>query len=63
MIRNPKKGSTYNPVPPPVSRFNEDVRANEIMKAFNDMKDKRRMEVTSLFDLNTFPSSIPKIRK
>lgn len=63
MAKNTKKGSTYNPVPPPVSKFNEDARANQIMKTFNDLKDKKRMEVTSLFDLNTFPSDVPKMKK
>lgn len=63
MAGNNKKNGTYNPVPPSPSNFNKDVRNNEIMAAFNKMKDKTRMEVTSLFDLNTFPSVIPKIKK
>lgn len=63
MATNGKKGSTYNPVPPSPSNFNKDVRNNEIMKAFNNMKDKTRMEITSMFDMNTFPSVIPKMKK
>lgn len=63
MARNGKKSGTYNPVPPPPSRFNEDVNNNKIMKAFNDMKDKNRMEVTAMFDLHTIPSVIPKMKK
>lgn len=63
MARNTKKGGNSNPLPPPVSKFNEDVRANQIMRQFNDMKDKTRMEVTSLFDLNTIPSAVPKMKK
>lgn len=60
---NTKKGGNYNPLPPPVSKFNEDVRANQIMSHFNDIKDKTRMEATSLFDLNTFPSAVSKMKK
>lgn len=63
MANNGKKSGTYNPVPPSPSNFNKDVRNNQIMKVFNDIKDKARMEVTSMFDLNTFPSSIPKMKK
>lgn len=63
-MANGKKGGTSKvPVPPSPSNFNKDVHNNEIMKQFNDMKDKTRMEVTSLFDLSTFPSSIPKMKK
>lgn len=58
-----KKSGTYNPVPPSPSNFNKDVRNNEIMKVFNDIKEKQRMEVVSQFDLNTFPSVLPKMRK
>jgi len=64
MASNGKKGGGYKPSPT-VSHFNEDVRSNEIMKVFNDLQDanKTRMEAKSIFDLNTFPSVIPKMKK
>jgi predicted sugar kinase len=41
---------------------NQDVKNNDIMKAFNDMKEKNRVEITSLFDLNLLPSTVPDIK-
>lgn len=52
---NYKKSGGYVPSPTP-SNFNRDVRNNEIMKKFNDMKEKTRVELTSLYDTNTFPA-------
>lgn len=57
-----KKGGIVNIVPPTPSNFNKDVRANAILKTFNDIKDKKRMEVTSFFDLhNNGTATIPSV--
>jgi len=49
-------------VPPPVSKFNEDVRANQVLKYFNDSLDKNRMEITDQLNESTYPSVIPDMK-
>ena len=46
---------------PSVANFNRDPHAGEVLKYFNDIKDKKRMEMVALLDENTFPSVIPKM--
>jgi len=62
-MKNPqRKSGTYNPIPPSVSKMNKDQRNNDIMKVFNDIKDKTRMEITDQFNMNTFPSPVPNMK-
>jgi len=58
-MSNKRKG----PVLPPTPSKNQDVKNNQIMKIFNDIKDKERMEIVSRFDIHTFPSVPCKIKK
>lgn len=60
---NTQKKGNKTFVPPSVPDMNKDVRANSILKAFNDMKDKNRLEITAIFDEHTIPSVIPKMKK
>jgi len=62
MAANSRKSGKSTNVPPPVSKFNEDVRANEILKYFNKSKDTNRMEITDIFNQSTSPSSIPNMK-
>jgi len=54
-----KKGG-YVPSNP--STWNTPNNDGEIMAAFRKMKDSHRVEVNSIFDINTFPSVIPKMK-
>lgn len=49
--------------PPQYPSKNQDAKNNSIMKIFNDLKDKTRMEITDQFNLGTFPSTIAKLKK
>jgi hypothetical protein len=55
------KNNNYKPSPT-VEHFNEDVRNNEILAAFNKMADKR-LEVRDQFNVSgKFPTSIPAMK-
>jgi hypothetical protein len=55
-----KKGG-YAPSNP--STFNTPNNDGEIMAAFRKMKESHRVEVNSIFDINTFPSCSYKMKK
>lgn len=62
-----KKNSEHI-TPPSVPDMNKDVQANKILKAFNDMKENTRMEITDVFNegtrgTRTTPSVFPKMKK
>lgn len=59
MAANKKGGYVPSPTP---SKFNTPNNDGEIMAAFRKMKDSHRVEVNSIFDINTFPSVIPKMK-
>ena len=48
---------------PTVANFNRDPHAAKVLEFYNDIKDKKRMEMVALLDENTFPSVIPKMKK
>jgi hypothetical protein len=49
-------------VPPPVSRFNRDEHATQVLAAFREIENKKRMEIVDQFNQSTFPSVIPNMR-
>lgn len=68
MATGNKKKGTANPVPPSPSNANKDVHAAQVLRAFQDMKDKNRLEITAMFDehnngTKTIPSVIPTKKK
>jgi hypothetical protein len=62
MANNGKKGGGYKPSPT-VPHFNEDVRNNQILAAFNKLEsDGARMEIKDMFNASgKYPTVIPNM--
>lgn len=63
MANDGKKGGGYKPSPT-VPHFNEDVRNNQILAAFNKLQDQgARTEIKDMFNASgKFPTVIPDMK-